>query len=46
MLSAFAGVVWIVTKKLWELADNSNPAKVLFATLADPARRRNVTTSD
>jgi capsule polysaccharide export protein KpsE/RkpR len=44
MLSAFAGVVWIVTKKLWELADNSNPVKVLFATLADSARRRNVTT--
>jgi uncharacterized protein involved in exopolysaccharide biosynthesis len=44
MLSAFAGVVWIVTKKLWELADDSNPVKVLFATLADPARRQNITT--
>jgi uncharacterized protein involved in exopolysaccharide biosynthesis len=44
LISALAGVVWIVSRKLWELADDSHPVKVLIATFTDPTRRRDVTT--
>jgi uncharacterized protein involved in exopolysaccharide biosynthesis len=30
-LSAFAGVAWIVTKKIWELTDDSHPTKRFVA---------------
>lgn len=44
LITALAGVVWIVGRKLWEIADDSHPVKVLIATFMDMARRRDVTT--
>jgi capsule polysaccharide export protein KpsE/RkpR len=38
-VSAFAGLAWIVTRTLWDLADDSYPAKVFAAMLADRFRR-------
>ena len=39
MLSALGGIVWIVAGKLWELTDDSHPAKAFTTTLLHSIRR-------
>jgi capsule polysaccharide export protein KpsE/RkpR len=45
LLSAFAGISWIVTKKLWELIDKSHPSKLFVANLRNSFRDKTPTTA-
>jgi capsule polysaccharide export protein KpsE/RkpR len=44
ILSAFAGIVWILTRTLWELMDDSHPAKLFLDKLSDSVRDQGTTT--
>jgi capsule polysaccharide export protein KpsE/RkpR len=44
MLSAFAGIAWILTTTLWKLLDESSPAKLFVGGLADSLRGESTTT--
>ena len=44
ILSAFAGIVWILTRTLWELMDDSHPAKLFLDKLSDSVRHQGTTT--
>jgi capsule polysaccharide export protein KpsE/RkpR len=46
LLSAFAGIGWIVAGKLWELTDDSHPAKAFGTELWRSIRRRSPAMTD
>jgi capsule polysaccharide export protein KpsE/RkpR len=45
ILSAFAGIGWILTKTLWDLMDDSHPAKRFLTKLSDSLRDDSSTTA-